>query len=357
MNIAAARNFILLAAALALFAPPASAILPVSREFRELQQKSVTLAAEAQSKERALNATEKELAALDAEKQKKDEAIRQRSQHIQTLMQGLVKLGSVPPEVAAAMPDQYGDEVRTASVLKATTDSLREEKAALEKQRAEITALEKGIAERRDMLVKESAQLKQSLDALREQLKTRQAMHGSLRGGYTAERTKIAAQSGRSSSNVGTLLRALEKAPPEKPATLRPFAAAKGQAQLPAAGKLVRRFGERDALGGVAKGITLQTRKEAPVTAPFDGEVVYAGEFLGYGQMVILRHVGGYHSLLAGLASIECVPGQLLLEGEPVGMMGGNAPENTSLYVEFRSDGTPIDPLPWLKGTASLARN
>jgi len=77
--------------------------------------------------------------------------------------------------------------------------------------------------------------------------------------------------------------------------------------------------------------------------------VVFAGEFRGYGEILIIQHSEGYHTLLSGLSRIDAVTGQLVLAGEPVGAMGqsegGNGPE---LYVELRRNGRPIDPLPWL---------
>ncbi len=48
--------------------------------------------------------------------------------------------------------------------------------------------------------------------------------------------------------------------------------------------------------------------------------------------------------------------GQFVLTGEPVAVMGDGsqasatvitAPKQPVLYVEFRKDGTPIDPSPW----------
>ena len=93
--------------------------------------------------------------------------------------------------------------------------------------------------------------------------------------------------------------------------------------------------------------------------------VVYAGPFRNYGQVLILNAGGGYHVVLAGMDRISVNVGQFVLTGEPVAVMIGGAPGNGSqrrqprlrqlalspdkpvLYVEFRKDGTPIDPSPW----------
>jgi septal ring factor EnvC (AmiA/AmiB activator) len=84
--------------------------------------------------------------------------------------------------------------------------------------------------------------------------------------------------------------------------------------------------------------------------------VVYAGPFRSYGQVLILDAGGGYHVLLMGMERISVDPGQFVLTGEPVAVMGGGSQVASAaaigstqpvLYVEFRKDGTPIDPSPW----------
>lgn len=127
---------------------------------------------------------------------------------------------------------------------------------------------------------------------------------------------------------------------------LRPMSQMRGLMPLPARGKITARYGQRDSTGSAQKGIVLQTRARAQVIAPADGVVAFAGSFRGYGQLLIMEHGGGYHTLLSGLDRIDATVGQRLLMGEPVGTMGpADAP---SLYFELRHDGQSINPMPWL---------
>jgi septal ring factor EnvC (AmiA/AmiB activator) len=145
-----------------------------------------------------------------------------------------------------------------------------------------------------------------------------------------------------------------------------PFVSAKGKLALPANGVRIREFGASDGMGGSDKGTSLATRSGAQVTAPSDGWVVYAAPYRSYGQLLILNVGGGYHVLLAGMERITVDPGQFVLTGEPVAMMGsgtqvasisavGSSSANGSsqpvLYIEFRKDGTPVDPSPWWAAT------
>jgi len=143
-------------------------------------------------------------------------------------------------------------------------------------------------------------------------------------------------------------------ASPDRLKPAMPFEAAKGSLRLPAQGKRIKRFGDADATGGTLKGISLQTRGAARITAPADGWVVYAGEFRSYGQLLIINAGGGYHVLLAGMSRIDVSLGQFVLAGEPIAVMGNSATPSQGddnsrpvLYVEFRKDGRPIDPDPW----------
>jgi septal ring factor EnvC (AmiA/AmiB activator) len=134
---------------------------------------------------------------------------------------------------------------------------------------------------------------------------------------------------------------------PTRPASIRPFSEAKGRVVYPAAGSVVLVFGAADSAGGTSKGMTLETRPGAQVVAPFDGRVLFAGPFKGYGRILIIGHGDGYHSLVAGLDQIDSSVGQWLVAGEPIGTMpAGEAMPR--LYLELRHDGQPINPLPWL---------
>lgn len=135
------------------------------------------------------------------------------------------------------------------------------------------------------------------------------------------------------------------------PANARAFPTKPGSLVMPVAGPIIGRFDQLAASGSKEKGILIQAQPGATVLAPFDGQVVYRGPFRSYGEILIIQHSGGYHSVLAGLGRSDAAVGQWVLAGEPVGMMGSPQDGNTRLYVELRRDGHPIDPAPWLGKT------
>lgn len=152
-----------------------------------------------------------------------------------------------------------------------------------------------------------------------------------------------------------TVLMAL--ANPERTEPAVPFASARGFLNFPVSGVNVINYGDGDGFGGISKGLSVVTRAQAPVIAPADGWVLYAGTYLNYGQIVILD-VGQDHTiLLAGLDKVEATVGQFIRMGDRLGLMGSRTigrtvatsagASNPTLYIEMRNNNSPIDPTGW----------
>jgi septal ring factor EnvC (AmiA/AmiB activator) len=139
----------------------------------------------------------------------------------------------------------------------------------------------------------------------------------------------------------------------EPPKDLKAFPTKRTGLTPPVRGTLVIRFGEPAADGSVSQGVVFETLPEAQIVAPHDGQIVFRGPFRGYGEILIMEHRGGYHTLLAGLGRVDVVVGQWLLTGEPVGITESPKDGKARLYVELRRNGRPIDPWPWLEARIS----
>ncbi len=246
---------------------------------------------------------------------------------------------------AANLLEQETDEL--VSELEILTE-IRHEIASQHARLAEVTAAVARDQERLDGLVRQKSAL---------QRKTLEIMQQK-----TAKIQKLA----REASDLRALVEGLSVPPPptRRPPSARPsltaaqesnfaksawaFVAARGTLPMPVHGRVVGTFGETTNGGERRKGITIETRPGASVITPYDGQVVFAGPFRAYGQLLIIEHGEGYHTLLAGFSRIDSVLGQWLLAGEPVGGMGKPANGKPVLYVELRRAGIPINPLPWL---------
>lgn len=110
--------------------------------------------------------------------------------------------------------------------------------------------------------------------------------------------------------------------------------------RLPTPGAIVAGFGEVAATGVRSRGLTLAPRPGALLVAPADGRIGFAGSYRGFGQIVIIEHVGGWTSLITGMARTNLKVGERVAQGDPIGRAADIRPRIT---VELRRGGRPID--------------
>lgn len=110
--------------------------------------------------------------------------------------------------------------------------------------------------------------------------------------------------------------------------------------RLPVTGKLVAGLGETAPSGARAKGLVFATRPGAQIVAPRRGQIVFAGPFRGYGQIVIIDHGGGWTSLVTNMSQLTVRVGQSVSDGAPIGRAGQGNPR---VIVELRRSGQPVD--------------
>lgn len=97
-------------------------------------------------------------------------------------------------------------------------------------------------------------------------------------------------------------------------------------------------------------GIYITAEEGATAKAVFKGKVVFADWFKGYGQLVIVDHGEGYHTLYGNLAEIFLKVGDIIDNKGKVGVVGESGLFNRpSLYFEIRYKGKPLDPAQWLE--------
>lgn len=360
----------------------------MDKELAELQQDLVETASTLQARERTLSELEESIHRLSAQEEELAASLKKHRKEIDTLLMGMAKLSIVPPEMVLAMPGDFNDTLRTAKVLGLTSSAIQDKAEILKAQLEEAQRLHLEIAAQREQVAKEQEALQANRAALEKKLAARGKMQDKLTVQQKA-REKEVKKLAADSKSLRDLLDDLEArwqedakraaklamTPQAKPSPSQPSPAAirkntaalpddapakststrTTKATLPAEGKITLAYGEKSDDGEESRGIRIATRGSAAVTAPLGGEVVYTGPFLDYGKLIILRHDGKYHSLLAGLDDIQCKPGQKVLRGEPVGRMG-NDTKSTRLYVEIRKNNRPIDPIPWLESQKLASR-
>jgi murein hydrolase activator len=360
-------------------------IAAIGQDRSKLNQQLIDGAAQVRSVETRIVDAEARLRPLDAREQQIRTSLDSRRSEIVEVLAALQRAGRRTPPALLVRPEDALQSLRTAMLLGSVVPELRGRAEKLSSDLGELVALRKTIATERDALARDRDKSKDDQVRLAALVSERQRQQSAIEKDMEAEGARAITLSKQVDSLQGLIARmeqdvksaakaaataSLQGAPAapngkpnlgglKDPARLSPaiaFASAKGLLAFPVNGSKIRDFGGSDGAGGVEKGISLATRAGAQVTTPCDGWVVYAGPFRSYGQLLILNAGGGYHVLIAGMERISVNIGQFVLTGEPVATMGSTSlvasilattASQPVLYVEFRKDGTPIDPGPW----------
>jgi murein hydrolase activator len=362
-----------------------SEIASLGEDRRKLNEALLATAGRLRLAENNIAATETRLKTLEDKERTVRKSLDGRRTVIAEILAALERIGRRPPPAIMTSPDDALLTVRTAMLLGAVLPEMRGEADALAADLLELARVRNDMGVEREALGRDVAAFSADQKRMTLLVQERQKKQAEAEKALDAQRQRTALLA-RQADNLKDLIAKLERdaaarpggekpsGPPDgkpnfaalkDPGRLAPaiaFASAKGALPLPVNGVRIRDFGSPDGLGGSEKGLWIASRAAAQVTTPCDGWVVYAGPFRSYGQLLILNAGGGYHILLAGMERISVDPGQFVLTGEPVAVMGGG-PQSAAavatgssqpvLYVEFRKDGTPVDPSPWWATTDS----
>jgi len=333
----------------------------IADELDELRAAMLATATRIQEYETTAEDLATTLLGLNAELAERRAAFNARRDQLAVVLSALQHIARQPAEMLIALPRSPTDTNRTAILLAAITPYLDNEAEQIGQDIAELNHLKTQISE-------QTAELEQVQRGLREQQEVVAglvARKEDVLVGLQDQQAELAARNealAAEASDLEDLLRDLaeaaaaeraEGASPESVAASgaiasMTFAEAQGNLPLPVGGDIVTNFASPMEDGSRSEGIWIATSGGAQVVTPYDGRIVFSGEFGDYGQLLIIAHGEGYHTVLAGLSRVDAVLGQWLLAGEPVGVMAEGPSGSQRLYVELRHDGEPINPLPWL---------
>jgi len=113
----------------------------------------------------------------------------------------------------------------------------------------------------------------------------------------------------------------------------------------PVDGEIISGFGVKEN-GRRNDGVNIAAPKGAPVRAAADGEVLYQGaELKGYGNLVLVKHEGGWVTTYAHVDKITVRKGDKVRKGQQIATVGNSgAVEEPQLHFEIRQDLKTVDP-------------
>ena len=359
--------------------------IQLNLELSKIDKQVISLAKQIQNNEETLSELEKKLAVLQSDLADKEVAFAKENNSLVQTLASLQNMSLNPSEAVILQPFSPVDVIRSAVLLRETVPFLNTKASTLkndltsvyrkkqeveelvkktqgsqqtlEKQQAQMRSLMKKKADMRKIIETKGAETQKLAENLSSKAKDLRDLLDKLEKQKEIERKKqeeakrLAEQKRQQELkklNKPQMLSSHEHASVKKNVKGGRFVKAKGTLSRPVRGAVMTQYGQPLSKGVTSKGLVYKTRPEAQVVSLYDGTVIFSGPFKGYGNIIIVEHGDGYLSLLAGLGTVDCEPGQMVLAGEPVGIMPDDG--NAKLYVEIRKDRHPINPAPWIAG-------
>jgi murein DD-endopeptidase MepM/ murein hydrolase activator NlpD len=112
----------------------------------------------------------------------------------------------------------------------------------------------------------------------------------------------------------------------------------------PVSGPVILAFGTHN--GERNDGINIGAAMDTPIHAAAGGTVTYTGnELKDYGNLVLIRHDGGYVTAYAHADKILVKRGEFVTKGQVIGYSGASGDVSSpQLHFEIRHDTQPVDP-------------
>ncbi|HEX7624024.1 MAG TPA: peptidoglycan DD-metalloendopeptidase family protein [Anaeromyxobacteraceae bacterium] len=209
---------------------------------------------------------------------------------------------------------------------------------AVEAEAGRIAALARAAQERRDELASRREEHRMLLAAVR---------------GERSLHERAAVEAAGQGSKLAEFVAALPPAASGAPLHTG-FAGLRGHLPHPVTGQVEVGFGRvvdpRFETVTLQKGVDIRADGGAEVRAVAPGRVAHAGWFKGYGNLVIVDHGDGFHTLVAHLASMSTAMGEEVEAGALLGTVGDTGSlKGPYLYFEIRERGRSVDPASWLR--------
>jgi murein DD-endopeptidase MepM/ murein hydrolase activator NlpD len=150
-----------------------------------------------------------------------------------------------------------------------------------------------------------------------------------------------------------------EQAPTPAPAETEQLAAAPGDASMPAMrwpvrGKVISAYGSKPN-GLKNEGINIAVPEGTSIRAAENGVVAYAGnELKGYGNLVLIRHDGGWVTAYAHAKELLVKRGDTVKRGDVIAKAGQTGSVSSpQLHFEIRKGATAMDPVKYLSDSTA----
>lgn len=334
----------------------------------ELERLDRTLAAKraaVRRLDRRIGQVEAELEALEGRRGRVAEALVSQQAGLSMRLDALARLSSAPAppdwfldgsalarrRAAADLARVAVEDLARLARYDETAEQLAARQAAVARGRQELVRLRRAVETERAQAVAEGERRRALLQDVREDRATQERM---------------AAELQEAARRLEALVRQLARRPPPRRALARPSEPAlprgpaiglgreRGELLWPTEGRVVGEFGReihpRFGTETVRSGVDIEAPEGAPIRAVAAGTVAYRGWLKGYGNLIVLDHGDGYHTLYAHASEVLVDAGEQVSGGAVIGRVGDTGSvEGPRLHFEVRYQSRAEDPRLWLR--------
>lgn len=331
----------------------------IHNDLSSTKNKLIKTAATIQKNENDLKNYEQRIANLEVKKSMLEDELNADRASIAKLILALERIRRTPPEAMLARPDTPYKTAQSAMLMGSIIPSVNRHAEKLNKNLQTLHRVTSDLEIEKESLLSAAQNLKSRHKELSNLITKRRVLFAKTNSDIIARELSIQ-QISLQAQNLEELVKRIkederkeikrkEKDRKKAKYLIRPKPSQKiiasGMARLPISGIIRIAYKQTDHLGAKSKGITIEGRSGALVVTPMNGKIQFAGSFKRYGNIVIIEHADGFHSLVAGLDKINSVIGDYVKSGEPIGILPNSSliPRPT-LYYELRKNGKPVNP-------------
>ena len=358
-------------------------LLKKSKELNELRKKLRKVAGKAQEYEAKISTLDSDIEKLVFLSENKNRELNTGKSDLRTSLEALQRMSLRPATALIIRTGDINDLMRGGFLLRTLIPRIKLETERLGKQINQLNLLRNTMTDKKDKqrLIRKSLIIEQKKLSVLVATNKKILEKSNKKRKHIEKRIAILTSSAKSLNELIIRLNEIEELLPNH-STSRMYqsvnrenqlldlnktkiSSAQGRLIRPVEGLIIQQFGIETSSGRKTRGLIWEIRKEAVIISPWEGKIVYSGNFRNFGRVLIINHGEGYHSLISGLKRSFVEIDQWELTGEPLGLAGVMVSEDsleinqesesqlnkqlrTTLYVELLRHGQPINPLSWM---------
>ena len=282
------------------------AVKALQKDLRTTQEKLIDLSASIQSNEAKLGRLQNDIQDKESEKRAIQSDLQKDHKYIGRLVLALQRIQRTPMEALMLKPEAPLKTAQSAMLMGDILPLINKDATALREKITRLNELTHALNTEKDQALKTAKSLSKEHTKLSALIEKRQGLYKRTSQSLSAQKAHVS-KIAKQVNSLNDLVQRLEQ---EKEMRAKAAKAAKPQtkptkntllagvtraipgtnsSQTPVSGYIKTRYNQADDLGAKSQGIEITAQNGALVVAPMDGEIMFAGPFNKYKNLIIIE--------------------------------------------------------------------